>query len=110
MWNEWYSGKIQSILSTAALSIPEREPLRNRRINRLFSLLITRSPQQPLVFACLMPSNGPVLLHQTLQLTPNEMALLTHIPILQGITLETLPTATLAQFAQQCKEILSPPQ
>ncbi|KAK8807796.1 hypothetical protein WA171_000745 [Blastocystis sp. BT1] len=100
MWNEWYS----------ALSIPEREPLRNRRINRLFSLLITRSPQQPLVFACLMPSNGPVLLHQTLQLTPNEMALLTHIPILQGITLETLPTATLAQFAQQCKEILSPPQ
>ena len=110
MWNEWYSGKIQSILSTAALSIPEREPLRNRRINRLFSLLITRSPQQPLVFACLMPSNGPVLLHQTLQLTPNEMALLAHIPILQGITLETLPTATLAQFAQQCKEILSPPQ
>ena len=110
MWNEWYSGKLHFLILMPALSIPEREPLGKRRINRLFSLLITRSAQQPLVFACLMASNSQVLLHHTLQLTAKEMALLAHIPILQGITLETPPTTTLSQFAQQCKEILCSPQ
>lgn len=101
---------MQLIPSTIALSMPERKPLRNRRVNRLFSFLITRSMQQPLISVCLMPSNGPALLHMNLQFAANEMPLLTHIPVLQGVTLETLPTTTLPQFAQQCREILNPPQ
>ena len=106
-WNDWYSSMIRFPSSRTALSSAEKQPIRGRRINRLFSVVFTRSSQSPLISFSLIPSNGPAVLTARLRLTDQQMHL--SFPLLQGVALQDSPVYTLDQLVSQLRTILSPP-
>lgn len=106
-WNDWFSSTIRFVSLQTALSSAEKQPIRGRRINRLFSVVFTRSSQSPLISFSLIPSNGPAVLTARLQLTDQQMHL--SFPLLQGVALQDSPVYTLDQLVSQLRTILSPP-
>ena len=92
------------------LCASEREPRRKRRINRLFSILFTRSFQDSQVSVCLMPASGRPMAEYTLQLDASEMKLIEGIPLLEGVSIPNAQACTILQLRQTLHSILGPPQ